>query len=226
MPASKTPTSARRRPTETRRYLLFYKPYGVLCSFTDPEGRSTLADYIPVPGVYAAGRLDQDSEGLLLLTDDGDLAHRLTHPRFKLPKTYLVQVEHVPSAEALAALRTGVPVKGEMLAAAEVELLADEPDLPPRGVPIRHRPSIPTAWLRIVLREGKKRQIRHMTAAVGHPTLRLVRIAIGPLTLTGLQPGQWRDLTLAELNALKGALQLDGSAALRIQGRSERLHFA
>lgn len=192
--------------TTARRYVLFFKPYNVLSTFTDPEGRPTLADHVPVPDIYAAGRLDYDSEGLLLLTDDGDLAHRLTDPRHKLPKTYLVQVENVPSAEAVAALRTGVTVKGELLAAAEVELLPVEPDLPPRSVPIRYRPTIPTAWLRIVLHEGKKRQIRHMTAAAGHPTLRLVRVAIGPLSLAGLQPGQWRDLTAAELQALKGAL--------------------
>jgi len=195
--------------------VLFFKPYGVLCGFTDPEGRPTLADYVPVPDVYAAGRLDQDSEGLLLLTNDGELAHRLTHPRHKLPKTYLVQVENVLAAEALAALRKGVPVKGELLAAAEVELLPAEPDLPPRSVPIRYRPTIPTVWLRIVLHEGKKRQIRHMTAAAGHPTLRLVRVAIGPLTLDGLQPGEWRDLADAELQALKGALNRGGTDAAR-----------
>lgn len=188
------------------RYLLFFKPYGVLSDGADPEGRPTLAHYVPVPEVYAAGRLDADSEGLMLLTDDGDLAHRLTHPRHKLPKTYLVQVEGAPNAAALAALRSGVPVKGELLAAAEAELLPAEPDLPPRSVPIRHQPTVPTAWLRIVLLQGKKRQIRHMTAAAGHPTLRLVRIAIGPLTLAGLQPGGWRDLTDAELQALKGTL--------------------
>lgn len=197
------------------RYVLFFKPYGVLSAMTDPEGRPTLADYVPVADIYAAGRLDYDSEGLLLLTDDGDLAHRLTHPRYKLPKTYLVQVEHVPPAEALAALRTGVPVKGERLAAAAAELLPAEPDLPPRCVPVYAPATIPTAWLRIVLHQGKKRQIRHMTAAIGHPTLRLVRVAIGPLTLAGLQPGDWRDLTAAELQALKGALNRGRTDAAR-----------
>jgi 23S rRNA pseudouridine2457 synthase len=141
------------------RYLLFFKPYGVLSDATDPEGRPALSDYVPVPGIYAAGRLDADSEGLMLLTDDGALAHRLTDPRYKLPKTYFVQVENVPDAAALTALRRGVPVKGELTAPAEVELLPAEPDLPPRPVPIRDHPTIPTAWLKIVLREGKKRQI-------------------------------------------------------------------
>ena len=194
--------------TTAHRYLLFYKPYGVLTSFTDPEGRPALRDFIPVPDVYAAGRLDQDSEGLLFLTDDGLLGHRLAHPRFKQPKTYLVQVEGSPGPDALAALRSGVLVKGERTQPAQVTLLAGEPDLPPRPVPIRYRPSVPTAWLEITLHEGRKRQIRHMTAAVGHPTLRLVRVAIGPLTLAGLQPGQWRDLRPQELAALRQALGL------------------
>jgi 23S rRNA pseudouridine2457 synthase len=189
------------------RYLLFFKPFGVLSTFSDPEGRPTLGNHIPVPNVYAAGRLDQDSEGLMLLTDDGHLAHRLTNPRFKLPKTYLVQVENVPDRTALETLRRGVPVKGELSAPAQVELLLEEPSLPPRPVPIRYRPTIPTAWLRIVLQEGKKRQIRHMTASVGCPTLRLVRVAIGPLTLRGLMPGQWRDLSPDELAALRRALE-------------------
>ncbi len=190
------------------RYLLFFKPYNVLPSFTDPDGkgRPTLAQYIQAPGVYPAGRLDYDSEGLMLLTDDGALAHRLTHPRYHLPKTYFVQVENIPTEAALDALRKGVMVKGEMTAPAEVELLPAEPDLPPRPVPIRYRADIPTAWLKIVLREGRKRQVRHMTAAVGHPTLRLVRVAIGPLTLRGLAPGQWREASSGELEALRRAL--------------------
>ncbi|MGQ9594548.1 MAG: pseudouridine synthase [Anaerolineae bacterium] len=196
-------------PSQGRhRYILFYKPYGVLSHFTDAEGRPTLAAYIPIPEVYAAGRLDLRSEGLLLLTDDGVLLHRVTHPRYKLPKTYWVQVEGVPSPEALEALRQGVWVKGEQTGPADVEVLDPPPALPPRSVPIREREDIPTTWLQIVLREGKKRQVRHMTAAVGHPTLRLVRVALGPLTLTDLEPGQWRDLTPAELRALREALRL------------------
>jgi 23S rRNA pseudouridine2457 synthase len=188
------------------RYLLFYKPYNVLTAFTDPAGRPTVADYVLVPGVYAAGRLDHDSEGLVLLTDDGRLAHWLTHPRHKLPKTYLVQVEGIPGPSAIRTLRTGILIQGERTAPAEVELLPEEPAVAPRPVPIRYRAKIPTAWMRIVLREGRKRQIRHMTAAVGHPTLRLIRVAIGPLSPDDLQPGQWRDLTRNELAALQKAL--------------------
>jgi len=189
------------------RYLVVHKPYRVLCSFTDPEGRATLANYVPVPGVYAVGRLDYDSEGLMLLTDDGWLNHRLAHPDYDHPKTYLVQVERVPDAAALQRLAAGVLVKGERTQPAEVELLAEEPALPPRSEPVRFRLSVPTAWLRIVLREGKKRQIRHMTAAVGYPTLRLVRVGIGPLSLGNLQPGEWRELTRDELLALRASVR-------------------
>jgi len=188
------------------RYLLLHKPYGVMSHFTDRMDRPTLADYVPVPGVYAAGRLDRDSEGLLLLTDDGWLIHRLTDPHFGHPRTYLVQVERVPSEEALAALREGVTIKGRRTRPAEVELLTEEPLLPPRPVPIRQRKSVPTAWLRMTLYEGRRRQVRRMTAAVGHPTLRLVRVGIGPLDLTGLAPGQWRELTEQELEALRKAV--------------------
>ena len=189
------------------RYLVLNKPYGVLCAFTDTEGRPTLADYVKVPEVYAAGRLDLDSEGLLLLTSDGWLIHRLSHPRHEHPKGYLAQVERVPSGEALYALRRGVRVKGQRTAPAQAELLADEPQLPPRPVPIRYRESVPTAWLRLVLTEGRKRQVRRMTAAVGHPTLRLVRVGIGPLELGDLEPGSWRDLTPGELEALRNMLR-------------------
>lgn len=189
------------------RYLLLNKPYGVLCAFTDPEGRPTLADYVELPDVYAAGRLDLDSEGLVLLTNDGWLIHRLSHPRYHHPKTYLVQVERVPGTEALFALRTGVMVKGRRTAPAQAELLPDQPDLYPRSVPIRYRKAVPTAWLRVVLTEGQKRQVRRMTAAVGHPTLRLVRVGIGPLELGSLQPGESRELTPGELDALRAALR-------------------
>ena len=189
------------------RYLLLNKPYGVLCAFTDKEGRPTLADYVPVPDIYPAGRLDLDSEGLVLLTDDGWLIHRLSHPRYHHPKTYLVQVEGRPEAEALQALRRGVMVKGRRTAKARVESLAAAPDLPPREVPIRYRRSVPTTWLRIVLTEGRKRQVRHMTAAVGHPTLRLVRVALGPVALGGLAPGEWQPLTPGQLDALWSAFR-------------------
>jgi len=194
--------------TNTCRYLVVHKPYRVMCSFTDPEGRATLADYVPVPEVYPAGRLDYDSEGLVLLTNDGWLLHRITHPRYEHPKTYLVQVERVPDGEALERLRRGVVVKGEETLPTEVELLRGElePDLPPRSVPIRYRANVPTAWLRVTLREGRKRQVRHMTAAVGHPTLRLIRIASGPLALGALAPGVWRELSEEELAALAQSL--------------------
>ncbi len=201
------------------RYLALNKPYGVLSSFTDDEGRPTLADHVPVPGVYAAGRLDLDSEGLLLLTGDGWLIHRLSHPRYHQPKTYLVQVEGVPDWEALAALRRGVQVKGRQTAPAGVEMLDEPPDLPPRPVPIRERQSIPTSWLRLVLMEGRKRQVRHMTAAVGHPTLRLVRAALGPIQLGDLAPGEWRELSPGELDALRKNL----SVAARQAGDAERV---
>ena len=201
------------------RYLLFHKPFGVLTQFTDAEGRPTLADYIPVKGVYPAGRLDMNSEGLLLLTDDGRLAHRVTHPRWKLPKTYLVQVEGVPDEAALEQLRRGVMLKGKRTAPAEVELLSKPPDLPPRAVRDYH----PTPWLRITIREGRKRQVRRMTAAVGHPTLRLVRVAIGPLKLGDLAAGQWRDLTEVERRALFKALSLGQERGLGTQ-RTQRAH--
>ena len=187
------------------RYLLFHKPYDVLTQFTDGGGRPTLKDYIPIPGVYAAGRLDKNSEGLLLLSDDGVILHRVTHPRWKLPKVYVAQVEGLPSQADLEKLRQGVIIKGEKTAPAQVELLTTPPAVPPRQVRQYH----PTPWLRIIIREGKKRQIRRMTAAVGFPTLRLVRVAIGPLTLGALQPGQWRDLTERERGQLFRALGLN-----------------
>lgn len=185
--------------------LAFYKPYGVLSAFTDRDGGPTLAPYIPVPGVYAMGRLDKDSEGLLLLSDDGELAHLVTHPRHNLPKVYLAQVERIPGEEAVEALRRGVSIKGEVTRPARAELLGAEPDLPPRDPPIRYRETVPTAWLRLTLWEGRNRQVRRMTAAVGHPTLRLVRVAIGPIALEPLGPGEWRELTPGEIEALREA---------------------
>jgi 23S rRNA pseudouridine2457 synthase len=184
------------------RYCKLFKPYDVLTQFTDEAGRATLKDFVPVPGVYPVGRLDRDSEGLLLLTDDGPLAHRLTDPRFEHPRTYLVQVERVPSPGAIATLRRGLDLKDGPTRPAEVTLLDEPPALPDRPVPIRFRKNVPTAWLRLTLREGRNRQVRRMTAAVGHPTLRLVRVAIGPIALGDLAPGQWRDLTPVELAAL------------------------
>jgi 23S rRNA pseudouridine2457 synthase len=184
------------------RYILFYKPYDVLTQFTDNSSetkRSTLKDYIPIPNIYAVGRLDRDSEGLLLLTDDGPLQHRLSDPKFAHPRTYWVQVERIPDAGAIAALQTGVTIQDYRTRSAKVQLLSAEPALPPREPPIRFRKNVPTAWLEMTLTEGRNRQVRRMTAAVGFPTLRLVRSAIGHLRLEGLKPGEWRELTQADL---------------------------
>jgi 23S rRNA pseudouridine2457 synthase len=164
-------------------------------------GRKSLADYVKVKDVYPVGRLDHDSEGLMLLTNDGAFQHRLTDPKFNHPRTYWVQVEGIPNKQALTDLATGVVIQGERTRPAKVRVLAqtEASALPPRDPPIRFRKSIPTAWLELTLTEGRNRQVRRMTAAVGHPTLRLVRVAIGGLRLEGLQPGEWRDLTLEEL---------------------------
>jgi 23S rRNA pseudouridine2457 synthase len=192
------------------RALAFNKPYGILPCFTDAQGRPTLADFVTVPEVYAAGRLDLDSEGLMVLTSDGELAHHITDPEHKLPKVYLAQVERSPTDEALERLRQGVLLNGKRTRPAEVELVPEPPSLPDRPVPIRFRKSVPTAWLRITLREGLNRQVRRMTAAVGHPTLRLIRIAIGPIGLGDLQPGQWREVTAQEVTQIRMMQQLTG----------------
>jgi 23S rRNA pseudouridine2457 synthase len=185
------------------RFLLFYKPYDVLSQFTPEPGSAarTLKDYIAVPEVYVAGRLDRDSEGLLLLTNNGRIQHQLTDPRFQHPRTYWVQVERIPDAAALQALRQGVVVQGYHTRPAQVRLLEAEPELPPRDPPIRVRKNVPTAWIELTLTEGKNRQVRRMTAAIGFPTLRLIRVAIGNLRLQGLQPGAWRELTASEVMA-------------------------
>jgi 23S rRNA pseudouridine2457 synthase len=188
------------------RTIALFKPFDVLSQFRDAGGRATLAAFVAIPGVYPVGRLDRDSEGLLLLTDDGRLAHRLTDPRFEHPRTYLVQVERIPDEAALAALRRGVMLSDGPTRPAEVELLAGPPALPERSVPIRYRKTVPTTWLRLAIREGRNRQVRRMTAAVGHPTLRLVRIAIGPIVLGDLAPGHWRELTVTEVKALQSIL--------------------
>lgn len=184
------------------RTIAFNKPYGVLPCFTDPEGRPTLADYVSIPDVYAAGRLDQDSEGLMILTSDGALAHRITDPQHKLPKVYLVQVERIPAEQAITQLSQGVVLAGKRTRPAQVVLLPNEPVLPERPVPIRFRKNVPTAWLEITIHEGMNRQVRRMTAAVGHPTLRLVRIAIGPVRLGNLSSGEWRVLRENDITSL------------------------
>ncbi|MDH3762013.1 MAG: pseudouridine synthase [Gammaproteobacteria bacterium] len=174
--------------------LLFNKPFRVLSQFSAKAGKQTLADYIDQPGVYAAGRLDFDSEGLMLLTDDGALQARVSNPRYKMPKRYLAQVEGIPDQAALAMLERGVELKDGLTRRARVEAV-DEPDwLWPRDPPIRQRKAIPTQWLQLEIREGRNRQVRRMTAAVGHPTLRLLRVAIGDWRLDGLQPGEYRRL--------------------------------
>jgi pseudouridine synthase len=181
------------------KYILFYKPYAVLSQFTPEEGKQSLKDFGFPKGVYPAGRLDYDSEGLLLLTDDNKMKHTLTDPKFELPKTYLVQVERIPTEDALQKLRAGVAIEGKKTKSADVKLLTEEPHLPPRPVPIRFRKTVSTAWIQLTIHEGRNRQVRKMTAAVGHPTLRLVRIKIGNIGFDGLEPGKWREISKEEI---------------------------
>ncbi|CDF82175.1 Ribosomal large subunit pseudouridine synthase E [Pseudomonas knackmussii B13] len=191
--APAAPRRVPKAPPAQSRLILLNKPFDVLTQFNDSEGRATLKDYVDVPGVYPAGRLDRDSEGLLLLTNDGRLQARIADPKHKLPKTYWVQVEGEPSDEQLQRLREGVELNDGPTLPAEARRL-DEPQLWERVPPVRFRKSIPTAWLELVIREGRNRQVRRMTAAVGLPTLRLVRVRIGPWALDGLQPGEWREV--------------------------------
>ena len=180
------------------RLILFNKPYDVLSQFTDarsPTPRATLSDFIDIPGVYPAGRLDRDSEGLLLLTDDGRLQSRISDPRFKTAKTYLAQVEGEPDEAALDALRKGVMLNDGPTRPASAERIED-PQLWPRNPPVRFRKTVPDCWIELTIAEGRNRQVRRMTAAVGHPTLRLVRQRIGAWALDGLQPGEWREISV------------------------------
>lgn len=176
------------------RLILLNKPYGVLTQFTDRHGRPTLADHVDVPDVYPAGRLDKDSEGLVVLTDDGALQHRIAHPKFHKEKGYWAQVERVPDEAALEQLRRGVEIKGRRTRPAKVDLIDEPPGLWERDPPIRFRKNVDEAWLDLRITEGRNRQVRRMTAAVGHPTLRLIRHRVGPLTLDGLGLGEWREI--------------------------------
>ncbi len=182
------------------KYILFYKPCAVLSQFSPEQGKQTLKDFLSLPkDVYPVGRLDYDSEGLLLLTNDNAVKHELTDPKFHHPKTYLAQVERIPTEESLNRLRHGVAIEGKITQPVDVRLLTEEPNLPPRSVPIRFRKTVPTAWIEITLREGRNRQVRKMTAAVGYPTLRLVRIKIGSLGIGNLKPGEWNEVRKSEI---------------------------
>ena len=178
------------------RLILFNKPYGVITQFSSDGKHATLKDFVPLPGIYPAGRLDTDSEGLLILTDDGPLQHRISHPRHKMAKTYWVQVEGIPDPAALDRLRHGVDLGDFVTRPAQARIIEEPANLWPRTPPIRSRQHIPTSWIELVIQEGKNRQVRRMTAKAGFPTLRLIRWRIGDWTLAGLEPGEWREIQL------------------------------
>jgi len=216
-----TRPAARRRAVTTPKTALVIalnKPHGVLCHFSGHENRSTLADYIDVPNVYPAGRLDADSEGLVLLTDDGALQAAIAHPQHKLPKCYWVQVEGTPSSTALDALRRGIALADGATRPAQVRVLEAAPPLWPRDPPIRFRRAMPTAWLELTIVEGRNRQVRRMTAAVGLPTLRLVRYSIGAWTVLGLAPGEWRRESAGSIANVRKSHQ-DAAAPTRLHRR-------
>jgi 23S rRNA pseudouridine2457 synthase len=183
----------------SKRYILFYKPYAVLSQFTSEEGKQSLKDFGFPKDVYPVGRLDYDSEGLLLLTNDNEIKNKLTNPKYGHPKTYLAQVEQIPTEEAIKKLRNGVTIEGKKTKPAEAELFLEDPCFSARAIPIRFRKNVPTAWIRIILHEGRNRQVRKMTASIGHPTLRLVRIKIGNIGIEQMQPGEWIEITLQEI---------------------------
>ena len=187
------PPAARRGPPATPRLLMLNKPFNVLTQFSDDQGRATLKDFVNVADVYPAGRLDRDSEGLLLLTNDGRLQARISDPRFKITKTYWAQVEGEPADEQLHRLLSGVDLNDGPTLPAQARIIG-EPNIWPRDPPVRHRKTVPTSWLELTIQEGRNRQVRRMTAAVGLPTLRLVRVQVGPWHLNGLEPGAWREL--------------------------------
>jgi 23S rRNA pseudouridine2457 synthase len=205
------------------RYILFHKPYGVLSQFSpDGSGHPTLKSYIDLPDIYPVGRLDHDSEGLMLLTNHGQLQHRLSDPKFAHERTYWAQVENHPTEAAIQQLQQGIVIQGRLTRPAQAKLILPEPDIPARVPPIRYRQHIPTAWLELCLTEGRNRQVRRMTAAVGFPTLRLVRVKIADLSLANLAAGAWRDLTVEELAYLQQLTQAKPRPALSKMPKSQQ----